>query len=273
MGFIPALKIDKVDLGEGVTIRGEIVAGDEKSLQRFVKAFEPFLADWRDRASKEQTELDFTNAMIISAVKLRADKPKLKAKEYSIGIDMSNVSMDDRSKLHAMSQDKSKVIHISITSQPRRVLAPDKPKKSKDKSKANGMNGDPDSLDGELVDHSGGDLALPPFEYNSLEERLQLSLLLREGASDRWFLRIKDGLTDRNLKKAITSEWAGELYEATDDGKHFIVQGGNQPRFRLAPVAGVKVNITNKPDLQGRQLLAKAREVLGLEATAKKTAI
>ena len=282
MGFIPALKLDKIQIGDGVMLRGEIVAGDSNALQRFTKAFGIFLADWRDRASKEQTEIDFSNAITISAVKLRADKPKLKQKEYSIGIDMTNVPMDDRSKLYAMSQDKSKVLHFSITSGPRIGVLPDgKPTKKSDKSDKvkNKTNGQDEAVNTHssragVVDHSMGDLFLPAFAEDSLEERLQLALLIREGAAVRWIERIKNGLmTDRDLKSAITSEWAGSLYEAPDDGAHFIVQGGNKPRFRLAPSPGLKANITSKPNLQGVQLLSKVREVFVLTAPARKHAI
>ena len=282
MGFIPALKIDKIDLSEGVVIKGEIIAGEPKALQRFVNAFQIFITDWRDRASKDQTELDFTNAITISAVKLRADKPKLKQKEYSIGINMSNVSMDDRSKLHAMSQDKSKVLHFSITSGPLIGVLPDgKTTKKSDKSdkvknKANGHDRlvNTDSPRSGLIDHSMGELTLPAFAADSLEERLQLALLIREGAAVRWIERIKNGLmTDRDLKRAITSEWAGSLYEAPDDGAHFIVQGGNKPRFRMATLPGLKANITSQPHLQGVQLLSKVREVFVLAAPARKHAI
>ena len=279
MGFIPALKIDKIQLGDGVLIKGEVIAGEDKALQRFVKAFTVFLSDWRDRASKDQTEIDFTNAMTISAVKLRADKPRLKDKEYSIGINMTNVSMDDRSKLYNMSQDKSKVLHISITSQPRIGVLPDgrgtkktgKSDQVVDKTNGHDEAVNVDSSRAGLIDHSMGELFLPEFTADSLEERLQLALLLREGAPSRWVERIKKGLAkDRDLKSAITSEWAGALYEAPDDGKHFIVQGGNKPKFRMSPSTGLKANITSKPDLQGAQLLAKVREVFGLAAPARK---
>jgi hypothetical protein len=263
-------------------LRGEIVAGESGALQRFTKAFGIFLADWRDRASKEQTEIDFTNAVTISAVKLRADKPKLKQKEYSIGIDMSNVSMDDRSKLYNMSQDKAKVLHISITSQPRISVLPDgKPIKQAGKSDkvANKTNGHDEAVSigssrAGVIDHSMGELSLPAFAADSLEERLQLALLIREGAAMRWVERIKKGqMTDRDLKRAITSEWAGSLYEAPDDGAHFIVQGGNKPRFRMATLPGLKANITSKPNLQGAQLLSKVREVFVLTAPARKHTI
>lgn len=271
MGFIPAVKIDKVVVGEGVVMKGEITCGESGALTRFMKAFYGFLNDWRDRASKLQTEIDFTSGVTIPGVKLRADKPKLKAKEYSIGIDMTNVSMEDRSKLYAMSQDDSKVLHISITTEALHKFGSDT-QEAANQTLAVKIADATDSPGLVLVNHSVGKLDLPTFPIDTLEERLQVALLLRADSAERWAGRIKAGLTDRDLKKAITSEWAGELYEAPDGGKHFIVQGGNAPKFRLAANAGVRANITSTPDLQGAKLLSKVREVLGLEDPVKKKA-
>lgn len=281
MGLIPALKIDKLPLGDGVVMRGEIVAGDDKALLKFTKAFEAFAAEWRDRAAKDQTEIDFTAGVTLADVSLRADKPKLKARDYSIGIDMRNVSMEDRSRLFAMSQDKSKVLHVIVTSEPRRRLTLDSPPSKTDappaetkKTKAETASPADETAAAtdrpRVIDHSESALTVPVFEADSLEERLQVALLGREGAAVRWAGRINSGLSDRDLIKAITSEWAGALYEAPDNGKHFIVQGGNKPKFRLAPAVGVRTQINGKPTLEGKALLDKVRVVLGIAAAGSR---
>jgi len=288
-GFIPTEKIDKVDVGEGVILHGQVSCANRFTLDRWVESFKKFIVNMRSMATKDQVEIDFRSGVTIPGVALRADKPKLRDREYSIGIDMKNVSMEDRSKLFAMSQDDSKEIHISITAQDKRSYKLDEPAKPADeKAPTSETNPAPDEASqpsGEtkgpvdesaaprppLVDHSAGKLELPTFIADSLEERLQVALLIRDKeAIDRWAGRIKAGLTDRDMIKAIASEWAGEIYEAPDDGKHFIVQGGNSPRFRLAPARGVRAQINNKPTLQGSKLIAKAREVLGLAASIPK---
>lgn len=284
--FIPAVKIDKIMLSDGIVIRGEIVAGDENSLRKFTKALELFFAEWRERGAKEQTEIDFRSGVSIPRVELRADKPKLKDKTYSIGIDMTNVSMDDRSKLFAMSQDKSKEIHFSITTQPKAIRTTKMPRAADETkpvgAEGNGSNAETNAGSDEtkaaagetkyVVYHGDDRLDLPLFEADTVEERLQKALLIRDAdALERWAGRVKVGLTDKDLRKALDSEWArGAQYEAPDDGRHFIVQGGGTPKFRLAPSIGVRANLTSKPTLEGAKLLAKVREVLGLEDPSKK---
>jgi hypothetical protein len=276
-GFIPTYKIDKVDVGEGVIMHGQMSCANAGFLQRFLADFQKFITGRRNAEARGQTEIKFDSGLTIGGVKLRAEKPKMKAREYSIGIDMKEVSMEDRSALFAMSQDDSKEIHISIVQKPRPSL------QILDKTTTVTVSDEPTSdapadppaaettTETRMVDHSTDKLNLPSFQNDTLEERLQAALLKREGAADRWADRINSGLTDRDLRKAIASEWTDADYEAASDACHFAVKGGNDPKFWLAPVRDVRVSITNKPTLQGAKLLAKVREVLGFEESKPTT--
>lgn len=277
MGFIPTYKIDKVDVGEGVIMHGQMSCANAGFLQRFLADFQKFITGRRNAEARGQTEIKFDSGLTIGGVKLRAEKPKMKAREYSIGIDMKDVSMEDRSTLFAMAQDDSKEIHISIVQKPRPSL------QLLDKTRTETASDEPTSdtpadppaaettTETRIVDHSTDKLNLPAFQNDTLEERLQAALLIREGAADRWADRINAGLKDTDLSKAIDSEWKDEEYKASSEGRHFVVKPGNTPKFWLAERVGVPANMLSKPTLSGAKLLAKTREVLGFEAPTPKT--
>lgn len=264
-GFIPTYKIDKVDVGEGVILHGQVSCANYGLLQKFFSALQKFITDRRSAEARGQIDIKFDSGLTIGGVKLRAEKPKMKDREYSIGIDMKDVSMEDRATLYAMSQDDSKEIHISIVQKPRPSLKLADAKTEKVEGAENTEVPAGPVEEKRLVDHGTDKLSLTTFQNDSIEERLQAALLKREGAADRWADRINSGLNDRDLKKAIASEWTDADYEAASDACHFAVKGGNDPKFWLAPVRDVRVSITNKPTLHGTKLLAKVREVLGFE--------
>lgn len=280
-GFIPTYKIDKVDVGEGVIMQGSISCANYGLLQKFYSEFQKMITQRRSSEARGQQEIDFKDGVTIPAVTLRADKPREKQREYSIGIDMKDVSFEDRSKLFAMMQNDAIEIHVSIVGKPKRkpLKLDDDKTKADDDSKTDETKtdapADPPASDTttehKTVDHSTDRLNLPSFQNDTLEERLQVALLIREGAADRWADRINAGMKDTDLSKAIDSEWKDEEYKASSEGRHFVVKPGNTPKFWLAERVGVPANMLSKPTLSGAKLLAKTREVLGFEATPKTT--
>lgn len=265
-GLIPQRKADKVECGGGVILTGTFACANQKELDKWIADFQRLIVQRQDAAAKGQQEMKFDSGLTIGGVHIRAEKPKMKDRTYEVCIEMKDLKKEDRDTLFAMSQDDSKEIHIQIVQKAKPSLKLDEPKADADSPDPTADPSAPveTKIEKRMLDHSNDDFTIPIFQADSLEERLQAALLLREGAAQRWADRINAGMKDEDLRKAISSEWNDEQYQASTEGKHFIVKSGNKPSFWLADSPGVRANMTSKPTLQGAALLAKAREVLGI---------
>ncbi len=91
---------------------------------------------------------------------------------------------------------------------------------------------------------------------NTLEARLLDALHLRQESAGWWQERRQDGMTDEEIKEAISREW-GLGHGSSGPGLVYMnCKGGSDPKFWH------NAGVIDKPTLRGAALITKVREVL-----------
>ena len=272
MAFEPYVKFDE-EIGQGDEIKGAISVPEGVSVQGFITRFKQLIAWGR---SPLQVKLDFDQGVAVADVKVRADQPNPKERQYSIGVDITDLSYEDRCAIFNMAQDPTKKLSIKIIQEERRRL-----KLASESTDAPGQleqatPAETDPVQTEItqlpLSFTLAGLSLPVFPPDSDLDRLQTALLMkdsREESAARWKARIEAGLSDKDLKHAIAAQFEDLAYVVESDRRHFVVAGSNKPRIWIATRPEVRVNVVNKPSYEGAALLAAARKVLGIPELTK----
>lgn len=237
-------------IAEGCEIKIEVKSANAEGMKPIVNKCSQLL-DWANNPN--QQSLEFATHVTFSNVKLRADKPTSGTGLWSVGLDIRDIGMDDRSHVFNLMQSGKKfyVRFVEV-------------EETREQKMARFTTETRDLFDKKVVEPEG----------ETPDKALWRALHSVANAAERWEARRKTGLSGVELSDAVGEEF-GDSGSGGPGLLGYICSGGRKPKIWFAK------DVKSQPDrkgtpLHGMPLLEKVRTLLAIpepvpEKESKKT--